>query len=1234
MRAFGSPPKSFAPLAVWIWNAPLEEAALRTQLNALSEAGFGGVVVRAADGVAPSYNSEAWLQQVQLVARACQSQNLAFWLTDEGPALTGTAPGNGAGTGRSGTGGGRITREHPELRSHFLRFHTIEVAREEATAWKFPAVAGQLLHAVVVPLQPTSRRPDFSRAITLTQEPLEHAGHHLARLNADVRVLIFAQERAGYVDLLNPQTSALFLESTHERLRLALGDEWASLTGFWLHAPTLRDKGETPENQRLPWSPLLMEAFEQQPGYELLEWLPALVSDLGDDASRLRQDFWGAVARIAREAFWQPISNYAEQHDKLYCGFIEGQEPLNIMVSRQSDAASVYRTLPRAGIEAPGLQNGGISLDLGRALHARLAASTASLKTNGSEGAARIMAEAWRGAGWGTTPGERLPSLHHLLRQGINGLAAHGAFATIGDGQLAIQPPSELHQPYAAQWKGFAQYIARTCYVLSHGRPGARIALLWPIRSAWAHHHPKGHRLTRWVEEDLYATALMLDDLHFEFLFVTEEDLQNGRFENGKVLCGAAQHAFELVVLPTVTTLHRATWSKLEGFLEAGGKVACLGLLPRYSERGRDVEFEEHISKTTMVTAGDIYEAYTEMENAGGQAPPTAGYPITKENEAGGRLSCYQPRLNESVKDALLRVRKILKESLTPELETQASNILYTRRILSRGESLEDADITRGLEGDESENDDVEKPLAPIQGEGFDWDQPFDWGEEFPPEPDDVSTADQSPLAAPDETPVEADAEDGGENNGLAGLKIEEFRGTDTAAREVDVSAGGDVFWIFNTGEEAQRVNLRLHPTQDGTPHLLDAWNGEIRRVAVWMQFPEDEDGGLSVALDMAPHEAKLLWIRPYASPAERDEPHVEASTWVVEDFDGRVARGYVTESGPPRIAVRRGKRLVRHVGEVPAIPAPLLLPDSWQAARIGPNTLAAPDWQWQRGRHLPGDQRWIFGRDSWQALPSRAGAAHSTLEASQGSSRVELSGIVTFRSHFEIAEIPQSLFMGWNPLGVPSDIYLNGELLAMCEPDFVDSPPWNDACWQWFDLSEWAQAGENILSCVADYREKPGIAADAPATRMPNVPRLAGDFDLTPDRAIIGAQSLVMAAGSWHGQGLPFFSGALDFKQWVKVPPEWQGMRIFLEIAHCRDVCGVWLNGRAAGVRYGAPHRFDVTKSILKGASNEVRLRVWNTAEAALEGHAREPQASGLLGPVRLVPYPIVHPLIESGRS
>jgi hypothetical protein len=329
---------------------------------------------------------------------------------------------------------------------------------------------------------------------------------------------------------------------------------------------------------------------------------------------------------------------------------------------------------------------------------------------------------------------------------------------------------------------------------------------------------------------------------------------------------------------------------------------------------------------------------------------------------------------------------------------------------------------------------------------------------------------------------------------------------------------------------------------------------------------------------------------------------------------------------------VRRGERVARETGDPLQVPPHLLLPDSWQMSRIGPNVLPGTQWHWRRGRHLPGDQRWFFGRDNWQPLPSPTAGAGSITESSalEGVARFDISGIVTFRSTFEVAEAPRSLFLQWEPLDVPSAMYLNGELLEPCIPNFAANPPWNDTRWLWYELSEWLEIGENVLSCVADCRERGGaFAAENTAARTPGVPRLVGDFALTGDRALAADQTLLVGEGSWHENGLPFFSGALDYKQWVKVPAEWNRCRVFLEISRTRDVCGVWVNGRFCGVCYSAPYRFDVSRYILKGASNEIRLRVWNTAEAALEGHLHEPRPSGLLGPVRLVAYPLVHAVV-----
>ncbi len=195
-----------------------------------------------------------------------------------------------------------------------------------------------------------------------------------------------------------------------------------------------------------------------------------------------------------------------------------------------------------------------------------------------------------------------------------------------------------------------------------------------------------------------------------------------------------------MIVLPSVTALSWAAWRKLEEFAEAGGKVVCLGLLPRWSERGRDEEFESHVGRTTRLTVADAYEAYNLSERAGtaaqsarraaelaafaaagldgddiagGALPPITefvGYPIAREYRSGGRWSCYQPRLNRDAADARLRASQILRESLPPDLETQAPHILHTRRIL-RSDRTQTDGSTDGTAADEGTDTDADGEL-------------------------------------------------------------------------------------------------------------------------------------------------------------------------------------------------------------------------------------------------------------------------------------------------------------------------------------------------------------------------------------------------------------------------------------------------------------------------------------------------------------------------------------------
>jgi hypothetical protein len=360
----------------------------------------------------------------------------------------------------------------------------------------------------------------------------------------------------------------------------------------------------------------------------------------------------------------------------------------------------------------------------------------------------------------------------------------------------------------------------------------------------------------------------------------------------------------------------------------------------------------------------------------------------------------------------------------------------------------------------------------------------------------------------------------------------------------------------------------------DGVPHLLEAWTGKNTRVAEWTRFTTEEGGGLSLTVPFAPQEAHSIWVE-YSSSSSQT-PRIERTSMVVESFENGVAKGYLTENGTPAIAARDATgKLAWHYGEETPVPSPLLL-DEWNARRLDPNLLILH--------------------------PQRDAAG--------------------WRAAFEIAQRPKSLFLCLRRADAVSQVLLNRQRIGEVASPFLESMLWSDGVWQWFDLST-AHEGSNELSV-----ESRGSLS---------VLRLVGDFELeeslpdfwnspkaTSELVVTAPGARMLSGGSWREQGLPFYSGAIEYSQRIVVPPLWKECRILLEVSQSRDVIEAQVNGTSCGVRLTQPYRFDVTQAVKSDVENEVLLRVWNSAQPALQPE-QEKAPSGLLGPVRLVAYPAV---------
>jgi hypothetical protein len=190
------------------------------------------------------------------------------------------------------------------------------------------------------------------------------------------------------------------------------------------------------------------------------------------------------------------------------------------------------------------------------------------------------------------------------------------------------------------------------------------------------------------------------------------------------------------------------------------------------------------------------------------------------------------------------------------------------------------------------------------------------------------------------------------------------------------------------------------------------------------------------------------------------------------------------------------------------------------------------------------------------------------------------------------------------------ASLFLNGEALPVAKPPFLKEKLWSSLDGMWFSLAP-LRSGHNAVDCtLSSPHEVPQVL-------------IVGDFDFAEENALISPQNLELSGGSWHEQGLPWFAGEIDYIQTVKAPQTWENCRIWLELSRVREGVALRANETFCGTRLAPPWRFEVTNALHIGTANTIHLCIWNTNTPLVSANA--PPASGLLGPVRLVAYPLV---------
>ncbi len=574
-RSFHGPSVELRPVIFWLWNGRLTRERLAAQLDDIAAHGFGGVVIhpmgeefRLVDfiaGISPPYLSDEFFEMVRFAVERAAAVGLKVWLYDEGGWPSGTAQ-------------GKVVAGRPELCAKVVR--------------------------------PRRGRPEDVGA--------EGVVAVLAASEGGLRVLESAEEvRQGerlvtfevravegtYPDLMDPEAVRRFIELTHERYAEAVGEFFGTvIPGIFTDEPALRG---TIGGAEAPWSPALRQRLEAS-GEQWQLWLPALFDGdvLGFDpfevlgraeAIAARCRYAEAVSAQFREAYWEQLNRWCEEHGLLHTGHVGGEDNLHDHV-----AGGFWHWFRTAGtLHVPGVDVIWRQLYPGRANFSfpQLASSAVHIRGRSEAGGdlngPACVSESFAVYGFGTTFAELAWVAGFQMVRGVDGIWPMYYAYDVADGKcygtVAHWGPGN---PMWRRWEAFADYLARLAIAVRAGNHAADVAVYYPIEAEWAYHGwpeaKKAWESWRDICELLHANQVAFD-------IIDADAICAAKLDDGALDVGGQWYS--TVVVPDCAVLPTAVLQRLWEFHKAGGRVVFLGQVPADSAEGTTAEHRELVRK-------------------------------------------------------------------------------------------------------------------------------------------------------------------------------------------------------------------------------------------------------------------------------------------------------------------------------------------------------------------------------------------------------------------------------------------------------------------------------------------------------------------------------------------------------------------------------------------------------------------------------------------------------------
>jgi hypothetical protein len=145
-----------------------------------------------------------------------------------------------------------------------------------------------------------------------------------------------------------------------------------------------------------------------------------------------------------------------------------------------------------------------------------------------------------------------------------------------------------------------AAYLNRATYLLSQGRPAAKVGVYFPTLSLWYGDNESN--------ASLLSISQQLMENQVDFDFVDEQALGSILCLSNGTLINSSRQTYDAIIIPAVSVISLSSLDKLKNFADFGGKVLFLGKQPDLvmDKTFSEARKMEKISWAKLETSGKI----------------------------------------------------------------------------------------------------------------------------------------------------------------------------------------------------------------------------------------------------------------------------------------------------------------------------------------------------------------------------------------------------------------------------------------------------------------------------------------------------------------------------------------------------------------------------------------------------------------------------------------------------